>query len=139
MLITTLKLYRNVAVYPDHHVIAKFVRCAEAWSMSEGRAERAVEARRMRCEEHGRRRAQRETRTRDGRGRIGQSDHETADVIVQENPDIKADQIDVQVDALIWVTNRCPDVDTSRGQWAAHPVLNRRTRTHAITDRQTMA
>jgi hypothetical protein len=28
----------------------------------------AVEARRMRCEEHGRRRAQRETRTRDGQG-----------------------------------------------------------------------
>ena len=53
-----------------------------------------------------------------------QTRHETADVIVQENPDIRADQIDVQVDALIWVTNRCPDVDTHRGQRAAHLALD---------------
>ena len=74
-----------------------------------------------------------------GRESASQPRHETANVIVQEIRDPKAGQIDVQVDALIWVTNRCPDVDTSRGQWAEHPVLNRRTRTHAITDRQTMA
>ena len=60
-------------------------------------------------------------------------------MIVQENRDLKAGQIDVRVDALIWVVIAGPDIDTNRGQRAAHSALNERTRTHAIADRQTMA
>jgi hypothetical protein len=66
---------------PGHHVIATFVRCAEALSMPEGRAERAVEAyaKSMDDAEH----SDKIKRVMAGLESASQTRHETADVIAQ--------------------------------------------------------
>ena len=98
MLIATRAIVPQRARVPGHHVIAKFVRCAEALSMPEGRAERADDA------EH----SARLERVMAGHESASQTRNETADVIVHYNPDIQPGQIDPHVDALVGVVNRCP-------------------------------